>query len=155
MTPNKGFERHSINYRLSERAPGMNQNFLRVAMVMQDNNINFSASRRKSVRAFSNRRSKDNGSDFSQPRPREEIKTVAANRGGTISPDQYSGKLNEQKSQDYDRLSNDKADMPFKYSDKARGEREEALSDRLSNPAEYVVEENVVVEVEEAEEEEK
>ena len=159
MTPNKGLERHSINYRQSEMSSFRNFNLLQVAQIMQDDNINFSASRRKSVRAFSNRKSKDGSrSDLSYPRNREENKTIGGQgqRGGTFSPaSSYGVKQDNLRRKEKIKRLNEDGSMPFRYQDRPIEEREENNTEKLSaKNDDIIMEENVVVEVAEADEEE-
>ena len=156
VTPNKGLERHSINYRQSEMSSFRGINFLQVAQIMQDDNINFSASRRKSVRAFSNRKSKDGSrSDLSYPRNREENKTIGGPRSGTFSPGNSLAIRQEDRRREKIKRLNEDGSMPFRYRDKAVEEREEKKEEKLSaKDDDIVLEENVVVEVAEADEEE-
>ena len=69
ITPNKN-DRHSINFRRDELSALRNYNLLHVAQIMNDNHIDYSQSRRKSMR-MSFRKSKfDSKSDVSYPRNR-------------------------------------------------------------------------------------
>lgn len=156
VTPNKGAERHSINYRQSEMSSFRNINFLQVAQIMQDDNINFSASRRKSVRAFSNRKSKEgNRSNMSFHRNREENKTIGGHRSGTFSPGNSLAIRKEDNRREKIKRLNEENSMPFRYRDKAVEEREENHTEKLSDKDEDIVlEENMVVEVAEIDEEE-
>lgn len=151
VTPNKGENRYSINFgRRNELSSFRNVNLLRVSHMMHDNNIDFSASRRKSMRIFSQRRSKaDSKSDLSHPRHKDD--KGHGRVGSFFSPIHGQGyKFTEQPR----RL--DEGSMPFNMTSKNRDDREEYLSDRLSNRNDqHYAPDNVVQEAEEADEEEK
>jgi len=98
ITPNKGADRYSINFaRNREMASVMQMNLLHVAMT-QDDCIDYSASRRKSMRIFSQRKSKhDSKSDLSNPVALEEAKS-RKRIGSSMSPqsvvnNQLGGKI--------------------------------------------------------------
>ena len=150
ITPNKLGDRYSINFtRNREMASVMQLNWLHVAMA-QDTNIDYSASRRKSMRIFSQRKSKfDSRSDFSNPIAIEESKT-RKRIASSMSPKSQKNQVN-QNSMGKD-IENQNATMT---NVKAQ-EKQERFSDRIS-PREqpYIHRDDVLKEVSEADEDEK
>lgn len=157
VTPNKGAGRRSINFRNREVNSYRNFNLLHISHMMNDNNIDYSMSRRKSMRKsmrmLSQRKSREGSrSDMSYPRQKDNKRT-SVRAGSSFSPVGQQDRPYEQP-----RRLNEVATMPFNVNQsRHKNEREEYLSDRLSGPNEqaYVHNRDVVLEAEEAEEDEK
>jgi hypothetical protein len=151
-TPNKADNRYSIGFsKRKELSSFRNFNLLNVATMMNDNNIDFSASRRKSMRVFSQKRSKvDSKSDISYPKNHREENKSHARAGASFSPISNAAREYEVAK----RL--DEGAMPFNVTSKNKEEKERPLSDKLSGYNEpYINDNEVVHEVAEADEDEK
>lgn len=155
ITPNKN--RESIGFsKRNEFSSFRNFNLLHVTHAMNDNNIDFSAARRqsmrKSMRVFSqHRRSKaDSKSDISYAKQKDDSRAYPK-AGNSFSPhSQITNKYNEQP-----RRLDDHA-MPFNVTGLNQNERDEYLSDKFSGKEQPAyIQDDVVHEAAEADESEK
>eukprot|EP00343_Euplotes_focardii_P005327 CAMPEP_0205808616 /NCGR_PEP_ID=MMETSP0205-20121125/12613_1 /ASSEMBLY_ACC=CAM_ASM_000278 /TAXON_ID=36767 /ORGANISM="Euplotes focardii, Strain TN1" /LENGTH=315 /DNA_ID=CAMNT_0053084559 /DNA_START=161 /DNA_END=1105 /DNA_ORIENTATION=- len=150
ITPNKFGDRYSINFAKNrQNASVMQLNWLQAA-ISQDNNIDFSASRRKSMRIFSQRKSKfDSRSDLSHPAVIEENKSK--NRIATsLSPHSQINPQNQNP------IAQDLENHNLSIEGNKTQEKQERFSDRITpRDQAYIHEDDVLKEVDEADEEEK
>jgi hypothetical protein len=150
ITPGKDANRYSINFRRkNEFSSFRDLNLLNVTM-MNDKNIDFSASKRKSMRIFSQRKSRgDSKSDISYPNKHKEEGKTGQRAGKSFSPQRDSNQHSEQAKR-LDDHSN-----PFPLSDRMNPPKEDYFSDKSRHEPKYVHQDDVVHEVAEADEDEK
>lgn len=150
ITPGKSHNKYSINFRRRDELSSFRDlNLLHVTM-MNDQNIDFSASRRKSMRIFSQRKSRgDSKSDISYPNKGKEESKSRPRVGSSFSPQRDSNQYSEQPK----RL--DDPSNPFPISSSMKPNKEDYFSDKSRPEPQYVHQDDVVHEVAEADEDEK